>query len=72
MTQIHAPRTASGKITARIWEFDAGSDDPRAIQGGGGASETLIKTFRHSEWLICRWVAIYRSYGDHLRMERMA
>ena len=47
-----------GKITAYIWEHEDGSDDSRAVQGGGGDSSRLIETRTNSLWLIELYVKI--------------
>lgn len=46
------------KVTAHIYESFEGSDDPRAIQGGGGAGSRRIETRTNSLWLIKRYVDI--------------
>lgn len=46
------------KVTARIWEHEEGSDDPRAIEGGGGPRERWVETRTNSLWLIKRYVDI--------------
>lgn len=46
------------KITAHIMEILEGSDDSRAIQGGGGPAERLIETRTNSKWLIAKYVDI--------------
>jgi hypothetical protein len=53
------------KITAQIYEHFEGSDDPRAIQGGGGAGSRCIETRRNSRWLIKAYVAaMARRYDE--------
>ena len=55
------------KVKAYIFETYDGSDDPRAIQGGGGASETLVLTACNSAWLIRAYIRAYANrYGDTL------
>lgn len=55
------------KVHACFYEIDEGSDDPRAIQGGGGASERLIGRAHNSRWLIEAYQrAYYNRYGDRL------
>lgn len=53
------------KITAQFYEADEGSDDPSAIQGGGGASERLVRTVHVSPYLITKYlIAHCNRYGD--------
>lgn len=52
------------KVTVQIFEREDGSDDPRAIQGGGGASERFVEGRTNSLWLIERYIAIIRDRGD--------
>jgi hypothetical protein len=55
------------KVKAYLFETDDGSDDPRSIQGGGGASETLVRIARNSAWLIRAYIRAYQNrYGDTL------
>lgn len=55
------------KVLAQMYEVEEGSDDPRAIQGGGGASEKLVGVVRNSRWLVEAYVrAYYNRYGDRL------
>lgn len=55
------------KIVAHMFECDEGSDDPRAIEGGGGPSEKLVGVVHNSRYLIEAYVrAYYNRYGDHL------
>lgn len=55
------------RITAALYEYEEGSDDPRAIQGGGGASERLYKIIRGTRRRIDAYVkAHYNRYGDEL------
>ena len=44
------------KVTADIYERFEGSDDPRAIQGGGGEGARCIETRINSLWLIKAYV----------------
>lgn len=46
------------KVRADIVEHFEGSDDPRAIQGGGGPGTRTIETRTNSLWLIKAYVAI--------------
>lgn len=58
---------ADNRITAALYECEEGSDDPRAIQGGGGASERLYKIIRGSRRRIDAYVkAHFNRYGDEL------
>ena len=52
------------KITALIWEHFEGSDDPRAIQGGGGTGSRCIGRHTNSPWLIRAYVAALASKYD--------
>jgi hypothetical protein len=55
------------KVKAYFFETDDGSDDPRAIQGGGGPTETLVRTACNSSWLIRAYIRAYANrYGDTL------
>ena len=54
------------KVTAHIWEHFEGSDDPRAIEGGGGAGKRRVETFTNSLWLIKAYVAIWNDRGETL------
>ena len=44
------------KITVDIYEHFEGSDDSRAIQGGGGAGAKLIERRTNSAWLIAAYI----------------
>jgi len=58
------------KITARFFEEIAGSDDPRAIQGGGGNMWRFVETRTASAWLIEAYAKAYANkYGDVLRVQ---
>ena len=52
------------KVTAYIMESFEGSDDPRAIQGGGGAGSRVIETKTNSLWLIRAYVRALRNKYD--------
>lgn len=53
------------KVTARIFEHFEGSDDPRAIQGGGGAGSHYLETRTNSLWLIKAYVkALSHKYDE--------
>lgn len=52
------------KIKAHILEHFEGSDDPRAIQGGGGAGSRVWKTVTNSRYLIERYVALLNKKYD--------
>lgn len=55
------------KVFACAYEVNEGSDDPRAIQGGGGPSEKLLYRFHNSKYLIEAFErAYYNRYGDKL------
>jgi hypothetical protein len=46
------------KVTAIIWEHYEGSDDPRAIEGGGGPGARRLEEFTNSLWLIEAYVRV--------------
>lgn len=48
----------TNKITADIYEHEEGSDDSRAIQGGGGPSMRRVDRRTNSRWLIKAYVAV--------------
>lgn len=50
--------TTMAKITADIYEHQDGSDDPRSVQGGGGASARRIERRTNSRWLIHAYVTL--------------
>jgi hypothetical protein len=53
------------KVTAYILQAFEGSDDPRAIEGGGGSGTKAIEVKRNSLWLIKAYVrAINNKYGE--------
>lgn len=52
------------KITAQVFEHFEGSDDPRAIEGGGGPGSTLIETRTNSEWLIKAYIRAMKNRYD--------
>lgn len=55
------------RVTAALYETEEGSDDPRAIQGGGGASERLHKIIRGTRRRIDAYRRAYLNrYGDEL------
>lgn len=57
------------KITAQLYETFDGSDDPRAIQGGG---EKLSETRTNSPYLIVAYVKAYENrYGERLLVRRI-
>lgn len=61
------------KVKAELYEVFEGSDDPRAIQGGGGAGMQLIETRTNSAHLIAAYVrAYYNRYGDRLKTRIVA
>lgn len=49
------------KVTAYIMESFESSDDPRAIEGGGGAGTRVIETRTNSLWLIRAYVRALRN-----------
>lgn len=60
-------RRRNTKLSAHFFGTDEGSDDPRAIEGGGGPSEKLVGVVRNSRHLIEAYVrAYYNRYGDRL------
>jgi len=52
------------RATAMLFEVEEGSDDPRAIQGGGGRSEKLYKIIRGSKRRIDFYVAAHKNRYD--------
>lgn len=61
------------KITADIYEHFEGSDDPRAIQGGGGAGSQWIERRTNSEWLIRAYIrAMTNRYDERFTFRRVA
>lgn len=59
------------KITVDLYEFEEGSDDPRAIQGGGGDRWRFWKRVTCSAWLVDSMVRAYENrYGDGLIVRR--
>jgi len=53
------------KSIAYIWEHYEGSDDPRAIQGGGGPGAIYVETRTNSLWLIKAYCeALGSRYGE--------
>ena len=52
------------KVTAHIFEHFEGSDDSRAIQGGGGAGSRVIETRTNSLWLIRAYVRAMQNRYD--------
>lgn len=55
------------RVTAALYETEEGSDDPRAIQGGGGPSERLYKIIHGSKRRIDAYVKAHLNrYGDEL------
>jgi hypothetical protein len=58
------------KTTAHIYEYLEGSDDPRAIEGGGGPKWRLIETRTASLWLLRAYVkAMENMYGEELKLQ---
>lgn len=55
------------KVRAEFYLAEEGSDDPRAIEGGGGPSEKLVGLVRNSRWLVDAYArGYYNRYGDRL------
>lgn len=52
------------KVTAQIYEHFDGSDDPRAIEGGGGAGLRHIETRTNSLWLIRAYITAMKNRYD--------
>jgi len=53
------------KVTAYILEYVEGSDDPRAIEGGGGGKWRVADTRTASPWLIKAYVrALTNKYDE--------
>lgn len=52
------------KVTAQIFEHFEGSDDPRAIEGGGGAGSKWIETRTNSLWLIKAYIRAMKNRYD--------
>jgi hypothetical protein len=60
------------KVRVNFFETDVGSDDPRAIQGGGGQVELGRGSAYNSAWLIHAYVRAYENrYGDTLIVRGM-
>jgi hypothetical protein len=58
------------KTTAHIYEYLEGSDDPRAIQGGGGSKWRLTETRTASLWLIKAYVrALANRYDEQYKLQ---
>ncbi len=54
------------KVTAIIMQDFEGSDDPRAIEGGGGAGSKIVKRCTCSAWLVNTWIKIASlKYDEH-------
>lgn len=54
-------------FVADLYEAEEGSDDPRAIQGGGGPSERFYKRITGSPARIRAYAqAHYNRYGERL------
>ena len=54
------------KITVHIFEHFEGSDDPRAIEGGGGPGARLIETRTNSKWLIEAYILAMKNRYDEV------
>lgn len=60
-------RYANKRVAVALYECEEGSDDPRAIQGGGGASEKFLKVIRGTRQRIDAYCkAYFNRYGDEL------
>jgi hypothetical protein len=47
------------KFYVEVYSFEEGSDDPRAIEGGGGDRLRLCSTkIFHSSWLLASYKAV--------------
>jgi len=58
------------KVTAYIYEQIEGSDDARAIQGGGGSVRRLIEKRTTSLWLLRAYVkALTNRYDEPYKLE---
>jgi len=58
------------KTTAYIYEYIEGSDDPRAIQGGGGSKWRLIEKRTASLWLLRAYVkALTNRYDEQYKLQ---
>jgi hypothetical protein len=57
------------KFKVEVYSFEEGSDDPRAIEGGGGDRLHLCGTkIFHSSWLLARYKAVMANrYCDDFR-----
>jgi len=61
------------KVRVKFFEVDTGSDDPRAIHGGGGQVERGRGAAFNSEWLIHAYIRAYENrYGDRLIVRGLA
>ena len=58
------------KTTAYILEYIEGSDDPRAIEGGGGSRWRVADTRTASLWLLRAYVkALTNRYGEQYKLQ---
>jgi hypothetical protein len=58
------------KVTAYIYEQIEGSDDARAVQGGGGPMWRLIEKRTASLWLLRAYVkALMNRYDEPYKLE---
>jgi hypothetical protein len=58
------------KTTAYILEYIEGSDDPRAIEGGGGPKWRVIDKRTASLWLLRAYVkALTNRYDEQYKLE---
>jgi len=58
------------KTIAHIYEYLEGSDDPRAIEGGGGSKWRLIEKRTASLWLLRAYVkALTNRYDEPYKLE---
>lgn len=62
-----APYSPDARRSFALYEVEEGSDDPRAIQGGGGASERYLRTIRATPARLAAFLRAYHNrYGDSL------
>jgi hypothetical protein len=70
MVQQPSKGTNDMKVTAHIYEYLEGSDDPRAIQGGGGPKWRLLETRTASLWLLRAYVrAMGNRYSEEYKLQ---
>jgi hypothetical protein len=61
------------KTTAYILEYIEGSDDPRAIEGGGGSKWRVIEKRTSSLWVLRAYIDVltYR-YGEQYKLQTIS